>query len=287
MTDAARPSGALSEEERSAAFRQQEPEKGLPANVIWIGLAILAVLGLGGAIADHFLSEAGLNGASTTATTLAPGAQGQVVSPPSTPSTPQLNSTLAAFMGIQKTTPSPATGAELTDQAGRAISPATLHGDVVVLSFFDSACDDICPIVTAELAKAASSLGPEASHVVFLTVNTDPLALSVSERSRSVEVARADGLAALPTWHFASSGLSQLNAMWKAYGVSVSVEEIPGVVAHNDVMDFIDADGLLRYQATPFANESSNGAFTLPQSDVDRWGEGIAHYAKELLGGAP
>jgi len=55
-------------------------------------------------------------------------------------------------------------------------------------------------------------------------------------------------------------------------------------VAHNDVMYFISPTGRLRYRATPFANEDSSGAFSLPSPSVARWGQGIATYAGQLLG---
>ena len=34
--------------------------------------------------------------------------------------------------------------------------------------------------------------------------------------------------------------LTTLNGIWKAYGVSISVQRNTGLEAHNDVMDFID-----------------------------------------------
>ena len=58
----------------------------------------------------------------------------------------------------------------------------------------------------------------------------------------------------------------------------------PAVVAHNDVMDFIDPRGSVRYRATPFANESSNGTFSLAASSEARWAQGIATYAGRLVG---
>ncbi len=58
--------------------------------------------------------------------------------------------------------------------------------------------------------------------------------------------------------------LATLDAVWKAYGVSISVDKKTGLEAHNDVMDFVDGRGDLRYRATPFADESTTGTFSLP-----------------------
>jgi len=52
-------------------------------------------------------------------------------------------------------------------------------------------------------------------------------------------------------------------------------------------MYFIDPAGRLRYRATPFADESASGAFSLSPADVARWGQGIATYTRRLLGRAP
>jgi protein SCO1/2 len=161
------------------------------------------------------------------------------------------------------------------------VSLAEERGDAVVLTFFDSPCQDICPVMAAELLRAAADLGPEASRVVFLTVNTDPVVLSSAPASAA---AARTGLGTLAHWHFLTSSLGHLNAVWKAYGVSVNVSPASGVVAHNDVMYFISPTGRLRYRATPFANEDSSGAFSLPSPSVARWGQGIATYAGQLLG---
>ena len=73
--------------------------------------------------------------------------------------------------------------------------------------------------------------------------------------------------------------LTALDGIWKAYGVSISVAGKTGLEAHNDVMDFIDPQGDLRYRATPFADESTTGTFSLPPANIARWAQGIATYA--------
>jgi protein SCO1/2 len=268
----------LSEEERAAAFRRTEPK--VPRNVPLIALAVFAVLGIGGALGEHLLSNAGLNPGATTATTTSPTAAngGPVLAPPGTASsTQQVGEPLAAFMGIEDSARN-APPISLVDQSGATVTLAGERGDAVVVTFFNSTCQDICPVLSAELRQADSDLGPEADHVVFLTVNTDPKALSAAP------AAAGTGLAALGNWHFLTSSLGNLNRVWKAYGVSITVSRSSGLVAHNEVMCFISPSGQIRYQATPFANESVSGVFTLPPADISRWAEGIATYARRLLG---
>lgn len=149
----------------------------------------------------------------------------------------------------------------------------------MVLTFFDSRCNDICPVLAAEIEQADTDLGTQASDVEFVTVNTDPSALAAS----SSAPAGATGLATLPNWHFVTGPLSSLNTVWKAYDVSISVNTKTGLEAHSDVMDFVDDGGFLRYRATPFADEGSNGAYTLSSASETRWAEGIATYAERLI----
>ena len=84
------------------------------------------------------------------------------------------------------------------------------------MTFFDCPCQDICPVLSAELREADADLGPEAAHVVFLTVNTDPVVLPAGP---ALTAAAASGLGTLPNWYFLTSSLSRLNAVWRAYGV--------------------------------------------------------------------
>lgn len=274
----------LSEEERAAAFRRAEPK--VPRNFVPIILAVFAVLGLGGALAEHLLSSVGLNpgvvttGASTTTpppvTTRSP-----VIAPPAPPSSPEVDAPLPAFMGITDLAGTTAPPISLVDQSGATLSLADERGNAVVVTFFDSPCQDICPVLAAELVRAAADLGPEAAHVVFLTVNTDPEVLSSAP---AVAAAQRSGLDNLADWHFLTSSLRPLNAVWKAYGVSINVSPGTGMVAHNDVMYFISPTGHLEYRATPFADESASGVFSLPPASIARWGQGIATYAGDVLG---
>ncbi|HXQ62615.1 MAG TPA: SCO family protein [Acidimicrobiales bacterium] len=276
LTEQPPTSSSLSEAERAAAFRRTEPK--VPRNFVLIVAAAFAVLALGGVLGERLLSSVGLNPASTIATTTT--AVPRAIAPPATaPLTPQVGASLSRFMGITRLTGRPAPALSLTDQTGHTVSLGDQRGDVVVLTFFDSRCQDICPVLSDELLRAATDLGPAAAHVAFLTVNTDPVALSAAPAA-----AAGTGLGTLATWHFLTSNLGALNHVWKAYGVSVNVSRASGLVAHNDVMYFIDPAGRLRYEATPFADESSSGAFSLPPASIARWGQGIARYAAALLG---
>jgi len=276
-------SSTLSSAERAAAFSSTEPK--VPRKFAVIVIVALAVLAIGGALGERLLSSLGLNpDATSTVSSTTPKAPTPVIAPPQPPSIPEVGAPLLEFMGITKLPQSPAPAISLVDQHGQPVSLTDERGHVVVLTFFDAPCQDICPVLSAELVQAATDLGPASSRVVFLTVNTDPLALSAAPAQAA---AARTGLGAVTTWHFLTSNLDTLNALWRAYGVSVNVSQTSQIVAHNDVMYFIDPSGRLRYQATPFADESPTGVFSLAPASIARWGTGITTYAEQLLGGTP
>ncbi len=155
-----------------------------------------------------------------------------------------------------------------------------LRGKVVVLTFFDADCADACPVLAADITGADADLGANRSRVVFLTVNTDPLQTATASPPAAVTLT---GLSALGNWHFLTGSLAALDAVWRSYGVTIKVSTASGVVAHNNVMYFVDPDGQLRIRATPVADESTAGTFSLPPSSVTRSAAGIATYAASLL----
>jgi len=241
-------------------------------------LGTALVLSLGGLLGEHLFSAAGLNPSPTPAkspTTTAP------LRSPSPPAADRsLDAPLPAFMGLSQPRPRPAPPFTLTDQAGQPSSVPAQPASVVVLTFFNAPCNDICPVLAAEIEQADADLGPAAAHVEFLTINTDPSALAQSAEAPALNGA---GLGALPNWRMLTGPLATLDSVWRSYGVSITVDEKSGLEAHSDVMDFIDARGDLRYRATPFADESTTGTYSLPAASIARWAVGIATYAGRLV----
>jgi cytochrome oxidase Cu insertion factor (SCO1/SenC/PrrC family) len=267
--------------DRAAALAKGAP--GIPPAFVWWVLGAALFLTVGGLIGEHLFSSAGLNPtATTTPNTLASPTRPQAAAVPAPSGTDiPITAPLPSFMGLSTPTPAPAPTFTLTDQNGQAVSIPLQGNRVVVLSFFDSPCNDICPVLAQEIEQADRDLGTQAADIEFLTVNTDPRALAQGDEG---PVLGGTGLAALSNWRMLTGPLSTLNAVWKAYGVSVSVDMKTGLEAHSDVLDFIDPAGFLRDRAAPFADESSTGSFSLPAASVDRWAQGIASYAQQLIG---
>jgi cytochrome oxidase Cu insertion factor (SCO1/SenC/PrrC family) len=264
--------------DRAAALAEGAP--GIPAKFVFWVLGVALVVSLGGLLGEHVFSSAGLNPVPTTvprpAVTAEPAATPQAPAPDRS-----LNASLESFMGLSTSPPKPAPAFTLTDQNGQATSVPSQPPRVVILTFFNAPCNDICPVLASEIKQADTDLGAAAPNVEFLTVNTDPTALAQSAEGPALS---QTGLGALANWRMLTGPLATLDPVWRAYGVSISVDKKTGLEAHNDVMDFIDTRGELRYRATPFADESTTGTYSLGAPSVTRWGEGIATYAMRLLG---
>jgi cytochrome oxidase Cu insertion factor (SCO1/SenC/PrrC family) len=144
----------------------------------------------------------------------------------------------------------------------------------------NATCNDICPVLAADIKDAEVSLGADASKVVFAIVNTD--AHNTSLRSSS-QALKSTGLNRYSNVYFLGGTLRQLNEVWTKYGVLVKVGLASNQVAHNDVLYFINARGQLRAQATPVGIESPNGVFSLSVRDEQRSADGIAQVSVSLL----
>jgi protein SCO1/2 len=253
----------------------------IPRKFVYWLVAGFAVLGLGGLGLEHLFSAVGLNptsaahhSAATTTTT------------PATPALPplghpkQIGASLASFMDLSRVPVTSAPPIDLIDQSGQPFSLSAPSTKATVLTFFDGSCDDICPVLAAEIAQADTDLGAVAAHVEFVTVNTDPSALSVSGLAGAEAASKLSGL---PNWIMLTGPLSTMDAVWKSYGISITVVQKTGVEAHNTFAYFIDPQDQEVYRATPFANESRSGTYSLPATEIDRWATGLAAYAVKMI----
>ena len=175
----------------------------------------------------------------------------------------------------------PAPSFALTNQNGRPVTLGQLDArSAVVVTFLDDTCRDVCPVVAREMAAADADLGANASSVQLVAVDANPVDPSVAAiHQLTVE----QGLAGMPNFSMLTGPVSTLDQVWAAYHVTVQ-EEQSGAVVHSDVMDFVAPGGGLRFQATPYADLSSDGTGYLAPATIARWGEGIAHYAMVARG---
>jgi len=256
--------------DREAAFAAGIAK--IPRRTIYIGFAVMVAIASLGILGERFFSDEGLN-------PVPPKTQ-PVVAVTLPPNIPQLDSPLHSYMGLVALTAKPAPAIALVNQYGRVVTIPRERGKVIVLTFFNSSCTDICPVLASEINQADKDLGSTAKRVVFLTINTDPLQTTIG---RTVPAISRTGLDLVDNWYLLSASLPVLNNVWRSYGLSINVSRTSHVIAHNDAMYFIGATGRLRYKATPYSNETLSGVYSLPPANIARWAEGIATYAKQLV----
>ena len=191
----------------------------------------------------------------------------------------QLTASIPALMNLVSLQGQQPSTWTLTDaRSGKTVSLRSLRGRVVVLTFADASCKDICPVLGAELERAATLLGTTRVPVTFVTINTDPLSLAPGHAT----ITGVAPFIQLANWRFLTGSLKVLNRVWTNYGISVTVNDATRRVSHNDLMYFIGSSGTFAWAATPFANEAKNGTFSLSTASADRFATGIARYAGRL-----
>lgn len=260
----------LSEEERAAALRAGSnpvPVKLLIRICLAMALLVAVITGL-----ERFFGGGGATSSpQSNSKNTARGAVKAAASP--------LNAPLTDLLGLKEIASATATNFTLTDQYGRHWSLADQRGRVVVLTFFDSQCNDICPVLAAEITDAEAALPqPVRNHVTFAVVNTNPQHTTVSTRPLALT---STGLDRSANVVFLTGHLNALNSIWTNYGIQVSVTK-SRVVTHNNLIYFISRRGQLTSLAIPFGNQSHTGKYSLGTSVEKRFGSGIAEIATNL-----
>jgi cytochrome oxidase Cu insertion factor (SCO1/SenC/PrrC family) len=133
---------------------------------------------------------------------------------------------------------SAAPGFTLTDQFGQPVSLSSFRGKVVILAFNDAECTTICPLTTAALVDAKSMLGAAGSQVQLLGIDANPKAISVEDL---LSYSQLHGM--LYQWRYLTGSLAQLQSVWKAYSVGVTISQ--GQTDHEPAIFVIDQQGRL------------------------------------------
>jgi len=192
-----------------------------------------------------------------------------------------VNTRLATLMQLSPVPLAAAPGFTLADQSGKPISLASFRGHTVVLTFMDSHCTDICPLVSREFIDANSDLGSLARNVVFIAVNVNPYHHGIADVA---SFSRAQRLDSIRSWHFVTGSVHSLRTAWANYQVMVQAPSRNADVIHSSLIYFIDPQGKERYVAAPTVSHTANGAAYLPPGQLASWGRGIALVARAVNG---
>jgi protein SCO1/2 len=143
----------------------------------------------------------------------------------------------------------PAPDFRLTDHLGRPAALSDFRGKAVLLTFFDSRCNDVCPLTSLHLRQVRRDLGERADSVVFLGVNVNTRASSVRDVAKAT---KQWGLGEIPTWRFLTGPRAALQPVWKSYAVMVTPPpNDPDDIVHSPGVFVIDQRGNQRWYVSP------------------------------------
>jgi cytochrome oxidase Cu insertion factor (SCO1/SenC/PrrC family) len=149
--------------------------------------------------------------------------------------------------------PKLAPGFLLHDELGRPTSLAQFRGKVVLLTFVDPVCTQVCPNTTHSMTEALRILGPAAaSQVQLLGINANPSMTELSDVAAYTRLHKLEG-----NWRFLTGSRAELENVWRAYNVYIAIEKDD--LEHSTDVILIDADGKQRDSFTaPMSYEVIN-----------------------------
>ena len=137
----------------------------------------------------------------------------------------------------------PAKAFQLTDQHGRTVSLASLHGKVVLLTFLDPVCTSDCPLIAQEFRAAGQLLGASARHVELVAVVANPVYHQIAYTQA---FDRQERLTQVPNWLYLTGSVPQLQQVWKNYGIAAQIVPAGSMISHPDIAYVIDQAGQVR-----------------------------------------
>jgi cytochrome oxidase Cu insertion factor (SCO1/SenC/PrrC family) len=137
----------------------------------------------------------------------------------------------------------PAKAFQLTDQHGRTVSLASLHGKVVLLTFLDPVCTSDCPLIAQEFRAAGQLLGASARKVELVAIVTNPVYHQVAYTQA---FDRQENLTQVPNWLYLTGSVPQLQQVWKDYAIAAQILPAGSMIGHPDIAYVIDQAGRVR-----------------------------------------
>jgi cytochrome oxidase Cu insertion factor (SCO1/SenC/PrrC family) len=150
-----------------------------------------------------------------------------------------------AIDGASTPLDSPAPSFRLTDQHGRDVTLASLHGKVVLLTFLDPVCTTDCPLEAQEFHQAGQLLGADDRHVELVAIVANPVDYQLGY-TRAFD--RQEGLDGVPNWLYLTGSLAQLAQVWRGYGIAAEIAPAGSMIAHSENAFVIDSSGRLRQE---------------------------------------
>lgn len=122
----------------------------------------------------------------------------------------------------------------LTDQDGRTVTLADVKGEVTIVTFLYTTCEDTCPLTAQQVRGALDRLGREVPVIAFAV---DPPRDTPERARRFVVEQRLAG-----RMRFLTGPRAELRKQWKAYGVRPQGDGFE----HTAHVVLLDRDGVQR-----------------------------------------
>jgi cytochrome oxidase Cu insertion factor (SCO1/SenC/PrrC family) len=158
----------------------------------------------------------------------------------------------------------------LTDQHGRTVTLASLHGKVVLLTFLDDTCSVDCPLIAQEFRQAALLLAGDSRLVELVAINYNPLYTQVSYIQ---EFDRQEGMASIPNWLYLTGARATLQLVWHDYGLPMEILPAGSMIGHGDYAFVIDQAGHMRQELnfdTGPGTQATKSSFAAELTDAAR-----------------
>jgi protein SCO1/2 len=166
----------------------------------------------------------------------------------------------------------------LRDQDGERVSTADLRGQVTVVTFLYTTCEDACPLVAQQIRGALDLLGRD---VPVLAVSVDP-AGDTQRRARSFLLEQR-----LPDrMHFLLGSREELRPVWEDFGIQPETAgENDSDGGHSVSVVLLDRDGVQRigYPINGLTPDALAGDIALLESEsAEQASRGHGHRRRSL-----
>ena len=136
-----------------------------------------------------------------------------------------------------------APGFRLRSETGRLVSPDSLRGKVVLLTFLDPVCVG-CAQIAQELHAAGDLLDASGAEVQVVAIAATAIH---SGRAFIDEFDRHQGLSTAPNWQFLTGSTQELERVWDQYE-RLAPRMMSGMSVHSDMAFVIDKTGRIRLE---------------------------------------
>ena len=166
----------------------------------------------------------------------------------------------------------PAKSFRLIDQFGRPYRLGEHPGHVTLLTFLDPHCWTDCPLLASQLAHVRQEFSARAK-LDIVAVAADPYHESLGDVRHFIDTR---GLRSVPDFYFVTGTRAQTSAVWRAYGISVTMKPTDQMSVHSDFMFIIGANQHLHWIIPDDPLASSAGtASAVAELHSLLWYEGV------------